>query len=219
MPNWCSNSITIHNPRVFKEKCIKPVIQRDDNDDIVVKDDFSFENIIPQPEHMNAYNNITMDYDVKKLLEEEQIDLEKFKEADKIPNELFTRNAMDYLHAKPWMDAEAERTGVPADAWYEWDCANWGTKWDVSDNSIDMDDLNAACNSNEDYSFVFDTAWAPPIPVLEKMAELGVEFDWDCEEPGMEIFMAGEAVGGLFSYGNTEPPKYDEDGNRIEDDE
>jgi hypothetical protein len=82
-----------------------------------------------------------------------------------------------------------------------------------------MDDLNAACNSNEDYSFVFDTAWAPPIPVLEKMAELGVEFDWNCEEPGMEIFMAGEAVGGLFSYGNTEPPKCDEDGNRIEDDE
>lgn len=212
MPNWCSNSMTIYNPKVFKEKCIKrPTMMKDSSGDKITDEVFSFDNIIPQPDHMRAYNNLELDYPIKQTLEEEHITVEKIKEAKQIRNEFFTKNVMDYLHAKPWMDAEAERTGVPADSWYEWDCANWGTKWDVADDDIDIEELDKAIEEGTDFDVAFDTAWAPPIPVLEQMAKLGVEFSWSCEESGCQIYMSGETNGGVFSYGDDEPPVCDDD--------
>ena len=198
MPNWCSNNMTIYNPKVFKEKC-------------VTDEGFSFDNIIPQPDHMRLYNTLELDYPVKQTIQEEDITLEKIREAKQIRNELFTKNAMEYLHAKPWMDAEAERTDVPADSWYEWDCANWGTKWDLAHDDVDLKDLDEAIKNNEEFELAFDTAWAPPIPVLEKMAEMGVEFSWSCEESGCQIYMSGEASNGSFCYGDDEPPVCDDE--------
>ena len=50
--------------------------------------------------------------------------------------------------------------------WYEWACENWGTKWNAMDASWGNDHVS------------FETAWAPPIPVLEDLAkELGSGFD------------------------------------------
>jgi hypothetical protein len=47
--------------------------------------------------------------------------------------------------------------------WYDWHIANWGTKWDVNDDSElhEHDD-----DSGVTYSF--DTAWAPPVDWLRK---------------------------------------------------
>ena len=203
MPNWCSNTMTIYNPEVFKEKCVK------DNG-------FSFDNVIPQPDHMRLHNQLEVDYPVKQEIKEQGITLEHVKKAEKLDNSFFTRNVMDYLYSRPWMEAEEQRTDIPADSWYEWDCANWGTKWDLSDDDIDLDDLDEAIQNGEDFEWNFDTAWAPPIPVLEKMAELGVEFSWSCEEPGCEIYMSGEASDGHFCYGDDEPPARDDEEDEEE---
>lgn len=45
---------------------------------------------------------------------------------------------------------------------YEWRCNNWGTKWDVCD-------LRPKARSQGRASFVFNTAWSPPIPVVEAL--------------------------------------------------
>lgn len=44
-------------------------------------------------------------------------------------------------------------------SWYDWSCKNWGTKWN--------------CNSEQytsDYWMEFQTAWAPPTPVMLELS-------------------------------------------------
>ena len=51
----------------------------------------------------------------------------------------------------------------------EWNIENWGTKWDCYASEIKLTDYD------EDgilIHFYFETAWSPPFPVIEKLAEL-----------------------------------------------
>ena len=50
--------------------------------------------------------------------------------------------------------------------WYDWNCANWGTKWEAAECIANRDDENLIFMS-------FDTAWSPPIAFYEKLCELG----------------------------------------------
>lgn len=57
------------------------------------------------------------------------------------------------------------RPGAQDENWYDWNCTNWGTKWDVSDVFIGDD-------SDEDLITIsFDTAWAPPLGAFRHWAE------------------------------------------------
>ena len=199
MPNWCENHITISNPKVFKEKCMK-------------NGNFSFNNIIPQPKHMRVYNELNMSESEEELFESLGINKENLSK--ELNNNFFCDGAIDFLYAKGWMDKEAERTGIKTSDWYQWNCDNWGTKWDLSTDDLDSLDLDGLCEAiknNDSFRLQFDTAWAPPIPVLQKMAELGVVFDWECEEGGCGIYMEGQSDGESFSCWDCDPPKEDED--------
>ena len=57
--------------------------------------------------------------------------------------------------------------------WYDWCCENWGTKW----------------NSMHGDAYSFDTAWAPPVPIFNRIAELtNGTFYVICREPGDRIY-------------------------------
>jgi|LakMenEpi03Aug12_release.lakeMendotaPanAssembly.Ray.scaffolds.fasta_scaffold01323_36 hypothetical protein len=61
--------------------------------------------------------------------------------------------------------------------WYSWRVVNWGTKWDGYDGRFNSDDFS---------SFSFETAWAPPLPIIKKLAELtGQTFILEYIEYGM----------------------------------
>lgn len=201
MPNWCSNSLSIYNPKVFKEKCVKNGV-------------FVFSNFIPRPEHMNLYINLGMNESTEDILNKAGVCIENI--GKELTNEYFLNQTIDFLYAKSWIEAEEERTGEKRNDWYNWDCGNWGTKWDLADDDVDLSELDECIEEGVQFDICFDTAWSPPEPVLYKMAELGVEFGFSCEEGGMEIYMEGESDGKSFSCWDVEPPKYDEDGNRID---
>jgi len=60
--------------------------------------------------------------------------------------------------------------------WYNWRVENWGTKWNGYDGSF-TDDFTI---------FSFDTAWAPPLPIIKKLAEItGETFILEYIEEGM----------------------------------
>lgn len=69
------------------------------------------------------------------------------------------------------------------DTWYDWSCANWGTKWNAYDTCINI-------NTNEIF---FNTAWSCPLPILDKLAEIcyehKVEFTgkWADEDRGCNV--------------------------------
>lgn len=75
--------------------------------------------------------------------------------------------------------------------WYDWNCNNWGTKWDFNLENIDRPDPNTV-------TAAFDTAWAPPTRAYEQLMELGFEIEAMYYEPGMAF--VGKWADGVDEY-------------------
>jgi hypothetical protein len=69
--------------------------------------------------------------------------------------------------------------GDTGDDWYNKQCDNWGTKWNVTDCNIDNEDTSI--------SIWFETAWSPPIPLLEALTKkyTALSFTLEYSEGGM----------------------------------
>ena len=67
-------------------------------------------------------------------------------------------NKVETKLAKSWL----KKYGT--DSWYEWNIANWGTKWDAGDVTMKRVD-------EETLTATFQTAWSPPVPIFERLAK------------------------------------------------
>ena len=86
--------------------------------------------------------------------------------------------------------AEQRQAETGFSNWYDFCVNRWGTKWDISSQ--------AECERDEDglgFNGTFDTAWAPPMGVVEQMVEDGLEVTLYYNEPGMSFV-------GKFEDGN-----------------
>lgn len=59
----------------------------------------------------------------------------------------------------------APRPAQEEDNWYDWNIKNWGCKWDANDASVE-DFID------ESLTYRFNTAWSPPMPLVEKLSAL-----------------------------------------------
>lgn len=64
------------------------------------------------------------------------------------------------------------------DNWYQWNIANWGTKWDVS---VSIDNIYPQEGIMDFYE---DTAWGPPVKFYDFMTEKGFKVEASYYEPG-----------------------------------
>ena len=76
-------------------------------------------------------------------------------------------------------------------SWYDFNIANWGTKWDVSADNVEIADANTLTAG-------FDSAWAPPTRAYEQLMELGFEIEAMYYEPGMAF--VGKWADGIDEY-------------------
>ena len=53
--------------------------------------------------------------------------------------------------------------------WYEWHCKYWGTKWGAYDGYIE--------EGKSYLTFVFSTAWSLALPIVNKLPNLGYNFE------------------------------------------
>ena len=74
--------------------------------------------------------------------------------------------------------------GKNDDRWYHWNIQNWGTKWDITADSVEMESYDS-----EQLEIEFATAWSPPEPICKKLRQMFPElsFSWFYDEPGMEF--------------------------------
>jgi len=85
-----------------------------------------------------------------------------------------TKSSLDDM---PAWHKEIEEIGRVSNDWYNWNCRNWGTKWDVAvhDGEEYSDTvLHEHKSEGEDQWLVygFNTAWSPPVPAMIKLSEL-----------------------------------------------
>jgi hypothetical protein len=89
-----------------------------------------------------------------------------------------------------WLAPKTQWQGFEVEGWYDWRVKNWGTKWDVVDVEItqpltvhDDEDVEPF-SMKASFSFSCWTAWAPPIPVWDKLYEMGISVDADYQDEG-----------------------------------
>jgi len=69
-------------------------------------------------------------------------------------------------------------------SWYEWRNENWGTKWDVCDVEVEIADSSLNRPDRRTLEFRCWTAWAPPIPVWDRLVDLGCKVEADYQDEG-----------------------------------
>ena len=137
--------------------------------------------------------------------------------------------AAAYLEKHPEEEAAGKRlllniveTGYPD--WYEWSCANWGTKWNSYGFGID--------ESGDGFlNFHFDTAWSFPTLIFEMLATMfpTLRFACACCDEcgnfagrgafnGEPVFEIGEATDELYELVYGEKPEWDDDAQDETDD-
>lgn len=67
-----------------------------------------------------------------------------------------------------------DRKANPDTNWYDWNVEHWGTKWNAYSQSLESQWDGGDCCEVE---IRFDTAWAPPLPVIEALREWP-EVEW-----------------------------------------
>lgn len=187
MPNWMSNDLTIIcDSKESAEKYFE--LFKGEGRDL------DFEKIIPRPECLNIEAGSSGERGLYYLYANaSEKDKKIIDDAYRSCNPFHGHIYEDYKDEDPVKYKECENNGIAYldnfketgyCEWYNWNCDNWGTKW----NSVDT---SATLDGNE-INYIFDTAWSVPRPIISKIASLeGVELAQErFVEEGMQT--AGE---------------------------
>jgi len=155
MPNWCYNGLTIEGNPDQVEKLVeqmnKPFV-----DYIESNGDLAFG--IKQRKYVNpifSFRNIIA-----------PTDLEAYKAQPK-------RSELDVNDPNWWADTMKQaETDM---SWYSFNNREWGTKWDVAvaeDEKYPETYMEGPVDNgdNKVVYYNFNTAWAPPLPAIEKLS-------------------------------------------------
>lgn len=85
--------------------------------------------------------------------------------------------------------------------WYNWQCNNWGTKWDFGKDEY----YDPAKIEDGNVVVSFNTAWSPPIQFYEKLVELGYNLRATYFEPGLAFCgIWDNGVDNYIEYGDMD---------------
>ena len=182
MPNWCVNQVDVKGDETDVARLIE-LVKGDE-------DAFDFAKIVPIPDSpYYAANEGQNDFlcGCKKVWVETKAQVGKYDEEGyeqaeghwEVNGLLIEKEVLDNGTIKDFVAAGfggsevcpthklGEISSHP-DWWYNWNVANWGTKWNCGEVWSDRaDDL--ATDGRTSYNF--ETAWSPASPVIEALAE------------------------------------------------
>ncbi|HPR34099.1 MAG TPA: hypothetical protein PKY64_00365 [Anaerolineaceae bacterium] len=121
--------------------------------------------------------------------------------------------------------AEAKAAGVPYNklpksgyeqGGYDWCVWEWGTKWNLQDASVER-------RGDEDLSGDFNTAWAPPLGVIQAMSamfpNLTITINYSEDNMGFQGFASYQNGDVIESWEEEMEYEDDEDEDEEEDEE
>ena len=168
MPNWAYSKVTLSGDHdtvfVIKEKLATPYItpwagEPDWNGNPApaeqIEGVFLLWNIV-KPD--NLYTYLEKDKKAFAKIVEADPDLVEVDKADK-KETWDTGNIM----------AEILHQQATGQGWYEWNCRNWGTKWEIADKAVLEYELPN--DTGVEIGYRMESAWSPPAEALNHLAE------------------------------------------------
>lgn len=165
MPNWVANSLIVRGEAERIDQFLKKVVNRDGK--------FDFNCLIPQPE---LTLRCLINEDIVRAANNYVNAKAKTPEEAKRYLAEFEERYFELTYDENWKDRKVE-IKFPVIDWYEWNIANWGTKWNACRQEIEV----TKSGNSAVLEITFDTAWSPPIPVIEKIFELAQHLDLEVE--------------------------------------
>lgn len=163
MPNWVYNTVSITGSPELVEQVREMLAQpyETNHKEFVINDDGTqgYKQTKGVHESKFSFWNIQSPTDLDSYYgEEAKTDLDNFAESYK--------------------KAMAE-----SNHWYEWNCREWGCKWDAS--NVELQEPYEA-NGKLTIGYRFDTPWSPPLEAIAKLAhqypDLVIEIDYEEEQ-------------------------------------
>ena len=174
MPNYVMHNVTIKGSVETISKVTNQIINTKDNNGDVVP--FSFQTIIPRPVSLDIPSSSEVERGIDYLNGDEAVRM-KIKEQYATYPDGENRLKECIRLAKIALD-NIKKYGHKN--WYDWNLANWGTKWDVCNPSVQTTD--------NEITLKFETAWSTPEPIFKKLAEqypdLMIDIDYADEDLG-----------------------------------
>jgi hypothetical protein len=112
--------------------------------------------------------------------------------ATTISEELGLLNALNPMPAEL---ADTVADGSEGVNWYNWRVANWGTKWEVDMEGLQLLDVEDGRARIEGYA---DSAWGPPLEAFQAYANANDDVNMELKyfEPGMSFMGVWDTEGG-----------------------
>lgn len=155
MPNWTFNSLHIEGAEADLRAFLEAVKCQDEI--------FEFNRIIPMPELLKHTGTGYQTLDGKEVHEWYFIG----NEAALLFNDKSVRRFTP--------EEEATLKELGHRSWYTWSNEHWGTKWNACRAELAED-----CAKQGHIEIRFETAWAAPLPVFERMFEMFPKLSFDC---------------------------------------
>ena len=191
MPNWCNNTLFVSGSEKNMKKFYNSLSTKLEKDKGYTEERlFDFNDFVAMPESLNITSGSSVSNAVKVLKGEANFgpgsDYPDLKEKDINEAKIYLSNVEKYGYGD----------------WHNWSYDKWGTKWNACDEYV--------CEKEDDFCMIcFQTAWSPPIPIvdaiMEQHPELNVELEYS--EPGMRF--AGK-------YGRQGDYTYDYQGELVD---
>lgn len=138
MPNWCENDVTIYGKKEDLD-AIQTLLKSDDSE-------FDFDRLIPVPEEFKGVTTGFCTIDGKEVRCWRVIDGQSVPVSGE--------------------ELASLRQKYGFDNWYDWSCANWDTKWNTSDVSVERTN---GYGDNDKLFYSLNTAWSPPESVFREL--------------------------------------------------
>lgn len=181
MPNWCDNRLHISGDIETIKTFIEKVRNTKDEAEKRRQEFDILGNLYPTPQELRdaTAGHFTAEPNANwaNLLAKGDITQEWH-------DELVERNAKGYA------TAQANRAKYGYADWYDWNCANWGTKWGDSDTFIVDEEPFVTPDGRAHIEFGFQSAWSPPIEGIAHIATMfpTLEFGLAYYEEGMDFY-------------------------------
>jgi len=187
MPNWCENELYISGPDVRR---VLEAIKGENKDDVI-----DFDKIISMPDSLKLISGGGRDVAIalaqwrrgddsglKEILEWPFVKGNGIASLDDLPQgllRLYGFTSTSFIEEggdakRPLTLEEVIQYGevylqnqekYGAMDWYVWSIENWGTKWSACHSELEYERASEAVLG-------FDTAWSPPIPVVEALGRM-----------------------------------------------